>query len=188
MRTAEGANSPTSESKPAKVQPHQRATKVPKSPSQRGKMARCKGQLGELEIVHMLRAITGFDVRRRVRQHEGDSDIEGIPGWSVEIKRHATVTPGKVAVWWRQTVEQAKYPRQQPVLFYRGDRGKWRAVWSDEPITLSGVVSADLDATLTSSPFVWYECAYQTWETHCSSDPGRTVQSAFCQSIDKFGS
>ena len=90
-------------------------------------MQRTKGQSGERELAGLIRDLTGWDARRRVRQHDGDSDVEGITGWSVEVKRHATALPGDIAAWWRQACAQAG--DLVPVLFYRLDRREWRAVW-----------------------------------------------------------
>ncbi|NZA00578.1 hypothetical protein H0I39_00080 [Ottowia beijingensis] len=58
-----------------------------------GAMSRTKGKVGEREIAALLAELTGCDVRRRVRQHDGDSDLEGLPGWCVEVKRHARAAP-----------------------------------------------------------------------------------------------
>lgn len=90
-------------------------------------MQRTKGARGENEIANLIADLTGWDVRRRVRQHDGDSDIEGIPGWSAEVKRHKTATAGEIGSWWDQAVAQAA--GKLPVLFYRLDRAGWRAVW-----------------------------------------------------------
>ena len=90
-------------------------------------MQRSKGQSGEREIAGIVRDATGWNVRRRVRQHDGDSDLEGVPGWSVEVKRHRAATRGDIARWWQQAVAQAG--DLLPVLFYRVDRDAWRAVW-----------------------------------------------------------
>lgn len=90
-------------------------------------MQRRKGQSGELEVCTLVRDLTGWDVRRTVRQHGGDSDLEGVPGWSVEVKRHRTATRGDLARWWQQTTTQAG--ELLPVLCYRTDRAEWRAVW-----------------------------------------------------------
>lgn len=95
------------------------------------RMQRAKGQTGEREIAALVRDLTWWDVRRRVRQHDGDRDLGAAPGWSVEVKRHRTASRGDVAVWWQQTVEQAD--EMLPVLFFRADRDSWRAVW---PIAL----------------------------------------------------
>lgn len=92
-------------------------------------LSRRKGQVGERELAALIRDHTGWDVRRRVRQHDGDSDLEGVPGWSVEAKRHARAAAGDIAAWWRQAVDQAQRAKALPVLFYRPDRGEWRAVW-----------------------------------------------------------
>lgn len=90
-------------------------------------MQRRKGQKGENELAALIRDLTGWDVRRRVRQHDGDSDLDGVPGWSVEVKRHKAATRSQIASWWLQTVAQAR--GVLPVLFHRLDRADWRAVW-----------------------------------------------------------
>lgn len=92
-------------------------------------MQRNKGKAGEREIAGLLRDLTGWDVQRRVRQHDGDSDLLGVPGWAVEVKRCAKPA---MAAWWKQTVEQAG--GALPVLFYRLDRQQWRAVWPLAPL------------------------------------------------------
>ncbi|MEX8495485.1 hypothetical protein [Sphaerotilus sp.] len=94
-----------------------------------GAMQRTKGQTGEREAAALIRDLTGWDVRRRVRQHGGDSDLEGVPGWSVEIKRHASASRGEIRAWWAQAVAQARPAGLLPVLLYRRDRDQWRAVW-----------------------------------------------------------
>ena len=91
-----------------------------------GAHSRTKGATGEREIAALIRDLTGHDVKRRVRQRDGDSDLEGVPGWSVEVKRAAKP---QLSAWWLQTVEQARKGRAKPVLFYRIDRRQWRAVW-----------------------------------------------------------
>lgn len=105
-------------------------------------MQRTKGKAGEREVAALIRDLTGWDVRRRVRQHDGDSDLVGVPGWSVEVKRRRVAGRAEIAAWWRQTVEQAtrvaidpanattaRIARLLPVLFFRVDRDQWRAVW-----------------------------------------------------------
>lgn len=90
---------------------------------------RTKGKVGEREAAALLRTLTGGDVRRRVRQHDGDDDLV-LPGWAVEVKRYATAPRGEVARWWRQACEQARRTGQQPLLLYRADRQGWRACWT----------------------------------------------------------
>ena len=46
-------------------------------------MSRNKGLSGEREVAGLLRDLLGYDVRRRVRQHGGDADLEGVPLWSL---------------------------------------------------------------------------------------------------------
>lgn len=85
-----------------------------------------KGQDGEREIARLLADLLGVKVKRRVRQHQGDSDLEGLDGWSPEVKRAARP---RIAEWWRQAASQAITAGNFPVLFYRLDGGKWRAMW-----------------------------------------------------------
>lgn len=92
-----------------------------------GLMSRQKGKAGEREAASLIRDLTGWEVKRRVRQHDGDSDLLGVPGWSVEIKRYAKATRGDIQKWWAQAVAQAS--GAIPVLIYRLDRDEWRAVW-----------------------------------------------------------
>lgn len=51
----------------------------------------------ERELARLLADLTGHDVRRRVRQHDGDDDLVGVPGWSIEAKRYKAAPP----FWWR---------------------------------------------------------------------------------------
>lgn len=103
-------------------------------------MSRNKGKTGEREAAALLSDLLGLDIRRRVRQHDGDSDLEGLPGWCLEVKRHATASRADVAGWWRQAVAQAATARTVPALLYRRDRDEWRAVW---PLALH--VGAEVD-------------------------------------------
>jgi len=128
-----------------------------KTAQQRGRMSRSKGQAGEREVAHLLLGLTGLDVRRRVRQHEGDSDIE-YPGWAVECKRYASVTHAALAVWWRQACVQAHKANLRPVLFFRGDRCEWQVVWHAGHHTpaIPWHMNGDLRDTLTASPETWW--------------------------------
>jgi hypothetical protein len=69
-----------------------------------GAMSRNKGKVAEREIASVLADLTGHDVKRRVRQRDGDSNLEGVPGWCVEVKRHAKATRAAVRSWWGQAV------------------------------------------------------------------------------------
>lgn len=94
-----------------------------------GLKSRNKGRMGEREVAALLADLTGMQVKRRVRQHDGDSDLEGIPGWSVEVKRHAKAPRASIRQWWQQATEQAARVGAVPVLLYRQDFDAWRAVW-----------------------------------------------------------
>jgi len=56
-------------------------------------LSRNKGKAGEREIARILTELTGHEVRSRVRQHDGDDDLVGVPGWSIEAKRYKAAPP-----------------------------------------------------------------------------------------------
>lgn len=87
---------------------------------------RSQSKIGESEATPLVRELTGWDARRRVRQHDGDSDLMGVPGWSIEVKRHRSASRTDIARWWAQAVTQAG--ELLPMLLCRVDRGDWRAV------------------------------------------------------------
>lgn len=105
-----------------------------------GLMSRNKGKAGEREIAALLADLTGHSVKRRVRQRDGDSDLEGVPGWSVEVKRYAKATRSVIRGWWLQAVAQAAPDASIPVLLYRQDRDEWRAVW---PLSITLTAKAE---------------------------------------------
>jgi hypothetical protein len=114
-----------------------------------GAMQRRKGQCAELALAGLLTEITGIEVRRKVRQHEGDHDLDGLPGWCIEVKRHATTPRASIAAWWAQAVEQAQRSNGKPALFYRADRGPWRAVWAPNG-------GNEYQDTCEADPRVWW--------------------------------
>ena len=124
-------------------------------------MSRTKGQTGEREIAAIIRDLTGWNVRRKVRQHEGDSDLEGVPGWTVEVKRHAEASRADIARWWIQTSAQARKAVKLPVLFFRADRDQWRAVWplAAHLCTQSVERWSDYAWTVEGSPKAWAAAA-----------------------------
>ena len=101
-------------------------------------MSRTKGKVGERELASLLSDLTGYTVARRVRNLAGEDDLQGLPGWSIECKRYAAITPALVAGWWAQAQRQAQAVGQEPVLFYRADKGAWRAVWDASLLLPSG--------------------------------------------------
>jgi len=101
-------------------------------------MQRRKGKAGEREAASIIRDLTGWDCQRRVRQHDGDSDLLGVPGWAIEVKRHKAAPRGQIAAWWRQAVDQATQVAKEapnaseavlPLLLFRANHDEWRAVW-----------------------------------------------------------
>jgi hypothetical protein len=136
-------------------------------------MQRSKGKVGEREIASIIADLTGWDVRRRVRQHDGDSDLDGIPGWVAEVKRHKAAGRGLIASWWRQAAEQATRlsarpgiaptGRLAPVLFYRLDRADWRAVWPLDVVIVGRGCAWDGDWTAETTVAGWAAIAREAW-------------------------
>jgi hypothetical protein len=122
-------------------------------------MQRRKGQGGELEAARLLSDLTGHPVTRRVRQHGGDSDLVGLPGWAVEVKRARTAPLATVAgSWWYQACEQAQDAKLVPLLLYRADRQPWRCVWPAGLLTAPMTLPLSLSFThaLTGDPAAWW--------------------------------
>lgn len=94
--------------------------------SARGRSSRRKGQVAERALANELSDLLGITLKRRVRNHANESDIEGLPGLSVEVKNCATLSVGS---WWKQAVRQCK-ENEWPVLFYKIPRKGFRAVLS----------------------------------------------------------
>lgn len=88
-----------------------------------------KGQSGEREIAALVHNLTGWQMRRRLRQQDGDSNFDGVPGWLIGVRRATAAGRADVARWWLQTGALARQEVKLPVLFYRADRDEWRAVW-----------------------------------------------------------
>jgi len=99
--------------------------------AQVGRSSRTKGQGGEREAAKLLTELLGVPVTRRVRNRAGESDLVGVPGWSVEVKRHRRITYGLIRTWWAQAEQQAKLEGLRPLLLLRGDGEQWRCFWFD---------------------------------------------------------
>lgn len=137
-------------------------------------MQRTKGHSGEREAAALIRDLTGWDVRRRCRQHNGDSDLLGVPGWAIEVKRQKAAPRGLIASWWRQTVEQARVVAGGeegrpgtvliPLLVYRADRDQWRAVWPISILLLSRHDRQDMSQSGTLGEYKWTsESSVEVW-------------------------
>jgi hypothetical protein len=115
-------------------------------------MQRNKGRAGEQEVARILRDQLGVDITRawqRQAARTRNSDLDGLPGWAVEVKR-AKVWRND---WWVQTLAQADQEGSTPVLLYRLDGAhpgqpdgiKWRAV-----LPLVVICTEDVDPDLTA--------------------------------------
>lgn len=89
--------------------------------------SRTKGASGEREVARILADELGIQMVRNLAQaRNGGSDLIGLPGWSVEVKRAKAVTAGMVGEWWTQAEAQAIREGKRPALAYRADRQPWR--------------------------------------------------------------
>ena len=89
--------------------------------------SRTKGASGEREVARILADELGIQMVRNLAQaRNGGSDLIGLPGWSVEVKRAKAVTAGMVGEWWSQAEAQAIREGKRPALAYRADRQPWR--------------------------------------------------------------
>lgn len=86
------------------------------------KMSRTKGKRAELEIVHILNEMYGFNVRRGdCFRHE--PDIVGITSIHPEVKHLKEL---KLSTWLKQATEAAeKYHDGVPAVFHRKNREPW---------------------------------------------------------------
>jgi len=111
--------------------------------------SRTKGQSGEREVIQILREELGIDATRNLDQwRDGGSDVLGLNGWSVEVKRAKTPL---IKQWWEQTCRQTG-DHQFPCLWYRIDRKYWRVVIPIYAITPEFHISNDLEWTAEISP------------------------------------
>ena len=115
--------------------------------STRGRSNRLKGQRGERELANELSDLLGITLKRRVRNHANESDITGLPGFSVEVKNCAVLS---VAAWWKQTVAQCDLTKECPALFYKIPRKGFRAVLPMVCL-VDGNVTDDLTFTVEMS-------------------------------------
>lgn len=114
--------------------------------------SRQKGKNGELEVVHILREELGLETTRNLDQwRDGGSDILGVEGWAIEVKRAKTP---QLKNWWEQTVKQAGIS-SFPCLWYRLDRKYWRVVVPLHAITKDFGYNVDLEWTVEMTPNVF---------------------------------
>lgn len=118
-----------------------------------GKASRDKGKRGEREVVRIISELLGVAATRKVRQHDGDSDIVGVPGWCIEVKRYATASEATMRSWWEQAAAQAATNGGIPCVWYRLDRRDWRVLWPLEAVLRGAECKWDLVAD--STPAAW---------------------------------
>jgi hypothetical protein len=96
-----------------------------------------KGKVGERELAGLLSRALGLTVQRKLAaSRDGGSDLEGVPGWSIEVKNTATF----LEAYWKQALDQAAAEGLLPVLFWKEPRKGWR-VFVDARSLRSGVFS-----------------------------------------------
>lgn len=99
-----------------------------------GAKSRCKGRLGEQQVVKLFSEYLGINIGRNLQQSiNGGHDLDTssnplVSGLSVEVKRYKAVTDALIDGWWQQAERQAAAKNLIPVLFYRADRQKWKVV------------------------------------------------------------
>lgn len=88
-----------------------------------GSSQRNKGANGERELAKLLYDRLGIELKRNLEQsRNGGYDLEGLPDFAIEVKRHEKLEVNK---WWEQTVSQAERSNRIPVLAYRQNRKPW---------------------------------------------------------------
>ncbi len=125
-------------------------------------LQRRKGANGEREVAALIRDWMGLNITRnwQLQAACGGADLDGVPGWAIEIKRAAEFRGD----WWTQTTEQAERAGRRPVLIFLLDntrRGqppvdRWRA-WV--PLEAFSKVTVDKSAVAEISLRSWMQIA-----------------------------
>lgn len=146
-----------------------------------GSMSREKGKRGEREVAAIISDLLGVSASRRVRQREGDSDILGVLGWSIEVKRWSLLRAYEIDQAWAQAVAQARRDGGIPALFFRANYQPWRVMW---PLSvLLTMQSADMWTdplwAATTSPEAWAAAVRECWmHEHVQADAAHPLQPA----------
>jgi Holliday junction resolvase len=128
-----------------------------------GKASREKGKRGEREVASIISEILGVAATRKVRQHNGDSDIVGVPGWCIEVKRYANASEATMRSWWEQAAAQAASSGGIPCVWYRLDRRPWRVLWPLEA-ALGAKHQWGWEYVVDSTPEAWAAVVRETME------------------------
>ena len=89
-----------------------------------GRSERRKGKDAENEIANKLYGQLGIELKRNLEQNRnGGYDLEGLPWFAIEVKRHEDL---RINEWWEQAKEQAEHCRcRMPILAWRQSRKPW---------------------------------------------------------------
>lgn len=89
-----------------------------------------KGDKAELELARLLADLLGMKVRRKLGagRTDDEGDLEGIPGWTVEVKNYADLATGINVGLKDLEREQANAGTTFGVCFVRRRGGRWIAV------------------------------------------------------------
>lgn len=95
---------------------------MPKDKSKQGKMARNKGARGELELMHLIRDVYGYNVHRG-KVFYGESDLVGLDGIHIECKRVEKLNIHKAML---QAIAEADERNDGlPTVFHRKNNEEW---------------------------------------------------------------
>ena len=88
-----------------------------------------KGARAEREVAKILRN-HGFADARRTAQYCGNTgdaaDVEGVPGFHLEVKIRDEKGHLAIDKWWAQAVRDSDFTGNIPVLVHRKDGQKWK--------------------------------------------------------------
>lgn len=129
---------------------------------------RAKGQNGEREVQQALEPIVrrvmqqlghplpdkAIVQRNQNQSAVGGSDLTGTFGLAIEVKRQESLS---INTWWAQCVKAAQENNEIPVLLYRQNGKKWKAVLMVD-VPLHNTAAMVLRAEISWDDFLgWFE-------------------------------
>lgn len=89
--------------------------------------SRNKGAVVEREFAALAYEISGIKLRRALEQcRSGGHDLEGLPGWAIEVKARAERPgPAELEKMFKQAFEQAQRINGRPLLAVKVNRRGW---------------------------------------------------------------
>jgi len=96
--------------------------------------AKRKGDRAELELAALLTDQLGMPLRRKLGAGRSDDtgDIDGLPGWTIEVKNYRDIVAGLNAGLNDSVREQANAGTPHGVAFIRRPGGRWFAAMTLE--------------------------------------------------------